>query len=125
MRRWTFVLFFLLVVYAIPINEAYPDTVVITMEYWSPYYLPSRAVTPFGDVLHVINKTSSPHTIRHDQCLGTRQCLFDTGIVRPADTVSLPPLPPGEYPYHCELHPIMRGKIIVRMPEETWGKTEN
>ena len=118
MKRWIFVLFFPFVVFATPTNEAFPDTVVITMEYWSPYYQPSRAVTPYGEVLSVVNKTASAHTIRHDNCLDSLQCLFDTGIVRPEDKVSLPPLPPGEYPYHCELHPIMRGTIIVKMPEE-------
>ena len=121
MTHWIFVLSFILLVYAMPTKEAYPDTVVITMEYWSPYYQPSRAVTPYGVVLQVINKTSSAHTIRHDQCLDNHQCLFDTGIVRPEDKVSLPPLPPGEYAYHCELHPIMRGRIIVKMPGDTGG----
>ena len=83
MKHWMFVGCLIFLISAIPLKEAYPDTVIITMEYWSPYYQPSRAVTPYGDVLHVINKTSSAHTIRHDQCLDNPQCLFDTGIVRP------------------------------------------
>lgn len=100
-------------------EEAFSEAVIITMEYWSPYYQPSEAVTSYGNVLYVINKTSSAHTIRYDQCIVNHKCLFDTGIVRPEDTISLPPLPPGVYHYHCELHPIMRGTIIVKMPEES------
>ena len=90
-----------------------PDALVITMEYWSPYYQPSKAVISYGNRLQVFNNTSSVHTIRHDECLNNTQCLFDTGIVRPNGKVFFPDLPPGEYTYHCELHPIMRGTIIV------------
>jgi len=34
----------------------------------------------------------------------------------PDGTFSIPSLPPGEYPYHCELHPVMRGTLVVVDP---------
>ena len=113
MKYWIFVFIIALFTTGIVPEEARSDAVVITMEYWSPYYQPSTAVIQHGSQLQVVNNTSSVHTIRHDDCLHSPQCQFDTGIVRPNGKISFPDLPPGEYPYHCELHPIMRGTIIV------------
>lgn len=121
MTRWPFI--FTIVISAfllngIMIEEARSDAFVITMEYWSPYYKPSKAVISYGSRLQVINNTSSVHTIRHDQCLSNAKCRFDTGIVFPNGKAMFPDLPPGQYTYHCELHPIMRGIIIVKGHEE-------
>ena len=113
MKHWLFAFIIAFFINGIMTEEARSDAFVITMEYWSPYYQPSKAVIQHGNKLQVVNNTSSIHTIRHDECLNSTQCLFDTGIVRPNGKISFPDLPPGEYTYHCELHPIMRGTIIV------------
>ena len=118
MRYWLFIFIIAFFTNGIVAEEARSDAVVITMEYWSPYYQPSKAVIQHGNQLQVVNNTSSVHTIRHDDCLHRSQCLFDTGVVRPNGRISFPDLPPGEYPYHCELHPIMRGTIIVERQVE-------
>ena len=117
MKRWHFVFILAFLFNGIMTEKAMPDALVITMEYWSPYYQPSRVVIPYGNRLQVFNNTSSVHTIRHDECLSNDQCLFDTGIVQPNSKALFPDLPPGEYTYHCELHPIMRGTIIVERHE--------
>src|SRR5919106_946457 len=92
-------------------------TVEITMGNWAPYYQPSSAVMVSGTSVRWTNPTASPHTIRHDGCLSEGPCAFDSGPVFPDNSFSLPPLAPGLYPYHCELHPVMRGMLIVDAPE--------
>jgi len=91
-------------------------TVEITLENWAPYYQPSSAVIMPGTPVRWMNPTSSPHTIRHDGCLSEGPCAFDSGPVFPDHSFSLPPIAPGLYPYHCELHPVMRGMLIVDAP---------
>ena len=86
---------------------------LITMEAWSPYYQPFTATVQPGKPIQWINPTASPHTIRHDSCLTPGACAFDSGAVLPDESYTISGLPPGRYPYHCELHPIMRGELIV------------
>lgn len=86
---------------------------LIKMENWSPYYQPFEAVVPAHTPIKWMNPTASPHTIRHDGCTGPGPCAFDSGAVPPDGTYVIPGLPPGRYPYHCEIHPIMRGDLVV------------
>ncbi len=62
------------------------------------------------------NPTATPHTITHDGCREGGACAFDSGAIRPHETFEIPGLPPGQYPYHCTLHPIMRGMVEVGIP---------
>lgn len=103
----------------VPSSPSHSDTgtVEITMENWAPYYQPSSAVIVPGTPVRWTNPTASPHTIRHDGCLSDGPCAFDSGPVFPDNSFSLPPLAPGLYPYHCELHPVMRGMLIVDAPQ--------
>jgi plastocyanin len=90
----------------------------IKMEHWPPYYYPHEAVVLAGVPIQWINATASPHTVRHDDCGRDLPCLFDSGKVDAGETYTLSGLPPGRYPYHCELHPIMGGTLIVEDPDE-------
>jgi plastocyanin len=85
----------------------------IRMEHWPPYYYPHEAVMWAGVPIQWLNATASPHTVQHDACGTDRPCMFDSGKVAPGETFTHPGLPPGRYPYHCELHPIMGGTVIV------------
>jgi len=91
-----------------------PSALTITMDSGGLYYDPVTAVATDGTTITWRNGTPSPHNIRHDGC-GRRdsECWFDSGIVRPDAAFSIAAPPPGRYPYHCELHPIMRGILIV------------
>ncbi len=89
----------------------------VTMDYWAPYYRPAQAIVPDGVSIHIVNPTSSPHTLTHDGCRMSDPCAFDTGAVQPGKEFTIPALPPGRYAYYCALHPIMRGEIIV-IPRE-------
>lgn len=99
---------------AVSASRASIGPFLITMESWSPYYEPFEAVVQPHTPIKWTNPTASPHTIRHDGCTSLGRCAFDSGAVPPDGTYIIPGLPPGRYPYHCEIHPIMRGELIVR-----------
>ena len=94
-------------------GEAMSVLSAITLDSWAPYYQPSIAVLKPGTPIHWINPTASVHTIRHDDCVGERSCAFDSGPVKPNESYVLPGLPEGRYGYHCALHPVMRGVLVV------------
>ena len=63
------------------------------------------------------NPTATEHTITHLGCLEDGSaCAFDSGVVLPGRSSTLPGLAPGHYPYICRLHPIMHGVLIVIDP---------
>jgi plastocyanin len=39
---------------------------------------------------------------------------FDTGRIRPGQAVSVTFKRPGTYVFHCQIHPFMHGKIVVK-----------
>ena len=88
----------------------------IQMESWSPYYRPEAPSVGEGTAIRWENPTATHHTVTHDGCKGEGPCLFDSGAIPPHGEYELPDLPPGLYPYHCTLHPIMRGSIVVTGP---------
>jgi plastocyanin len=102
-----------------------PAPVKVLMDYWAPYYRPVSAVVPDGGAIHIVNSTSSPHTVTHEGCRGGGTCAFDTGTVQPRTTFIIPPLPPGRYSYFCMLHPIMKGEIVVIPHDPILSHTSN
>lgn len=94
-------------------GEMRPPPVVIKMESWAPYYRPFEAEIRFQTTIQWHNLTASTHTVRHDGCAEKGPCLFDSGAVPPNGSYTISGLAPGRYPYHCELHPIMRGELVV------------
>lgn len=86
----------------------------ILMENGSPYYVPASATVTSGVPIRWENPTPTHHTVTHSDCAtDARPCLFDSGTVPPGGHFTVPGLPPGRYPYHCGIHPIMRGQLIV------------
>ncbi len=94
-------------------GEVSTGPVIINMESWAPYYRPFEAKIELPSHIRWNNPTASTHTVRHDACIKKGPCLFDSGAVPPNGSYTIQTLPPGRYPYHCELHPIMRGELIV------------
>src|ERR687888_559977 len=92
---------------------AVPAPFTITLESTSPYYEPARASVSAGSAVVWVNPTASYHTIQHDGCEDGPVCAFNSGSVPPNGRYTIEHLAPGEYPYHCELHPIMRGVLII------------
>jgi plastocyanin len=85
----------------------------IVIESASPYFEPASATVGAGSPILWENPTPSPHTVTHDTCVQDGPCAFDSGTVAPDQKFSLSGLPAGRYPYHCRLHPIMRGTLVV------------
>ncbi len=96
-----------------PTTAASPTTRIL-IEDGSPYFVPAAATVASGSPIHWENPTPTDHTITHLGCLeDDAPCRFDSGTMPPGGTFSLPGLPPGRYVYHCRIHPIMRGVLIV------------
>ncbi|HXH85352.1 cupredoxin domain-containing protein [Petrachloros mirabilis] len=106
-------------VFAICLLAAWPSTAMapytaIIIDSGSPYFVPKSATVSTGAPIRWENPTPTEHTITHMGCMEEgASCAFDSGIVMPNATFTLPGLAPGHYPYFCRVHPIMRGTIIV------------
>jgi plastocyanin len=95
-------------------TAATPPYTAIIIDSGSPYFVPKSATVPSGAPIRWDNSTATEHTITHVGCLEDgNACAFDSGIVRPNDSFTLPGLAPGRYPYLCRLHPIMHGIVTV------------
>lgn len=91
-----------------------PPYTQIVIEDSSPYFVPVTATIASGSPIRWENPTPTHHTITHNACVdNSAPCAFDSGTVAPGETYTLPGLPPGRYPYHCRIHPIMRGVLTV------------
>ena len=89
-------------------------SVQILMEDGSPYYVPVTATVASGNPVRWDNPTPTHHTVTHNGCLEEGpSCLFDSGTVPPGSQFTIPGLPAGRYGYHCRIHPIMRGMLVV------------
>lgn len=105
-----------LLVGALP-SAATPPQFLITIENGAPYFLPVSATVAADTSIRWDNPTATHHTITHDGCVSGDPCAFDSGTMAPNESYTLPPgLPPGQYPYHCQVHPIMRGVLTVTEP---------
>lgn len=95
------------------VGLAAPSVLHIQIEGFSPYYFPKTAEVSVGTPVFWENPTSSHHTITHDGCKTGGFCVFDSGSIAPNGKFGLYHLPPGRYSYHCSLHPIMQGTLVV------------
>ncbi|HYX55380.1 MAG TPA: cupredoxin domain-containing protein [Nitrososphaeraceae archaeon] len=93
----------------IPVGAATPG---------NPSYDPLSLTVKKGDVIDVVNKDSSPHTVTSGKAPDAPDAgkQFDTSIVNVGASakVATANLEPGEYDFHCAVHPFMMGKIIVQ-----------
>jgi plastocyanin len=95
-------------------TTAMPPATLITIEDGAPYFAPAKAVVATGNPIQWHNPTPTDHTVTHNGCIEDGSpCLFDSGIIAPGEQFGVPGLPPGRYPYHCRIHPIMRGTLTV------------
>lgn len=96
-----------------PTHAIAPYT-LIQMDDGSPYFTPAKATAASGTPIRWDNPTPTHHTVTHNGCIEEgAPCLFDSGTIAPGEQFDLPGLPPGRYNYHCRIHPIMRGVLIV------------
>jgi len=100
------------------------NSVEIVFQSSAPYYEPPVAVVPMGMPIRWVNATASPHSVRHDACIDEEPCPLQSIAIPPDSSFLVAPLPPGRYAYHCELHPIMRGTLLVIDSSSTPVKEE-
>jgi plastocyanin len=95
-------------------TEATVPFMQITIENGSPYFVPKSVTVSSQMAIRWDNPTPTEHTITHNGCLEDgAPCVFDSGMVLPNGTFTIPSLAPGRYPYICRIHPIMHGVITV------------
>jgi plastocyanin len=84
-----------------------------------PFFSPNQLTVFSNFPLTWENRTHEPHSIVADDCQSRSVCSFDSGIIRPDHQFVLPSLTPGLHPYHCGLHPFMRGMVIIHHPSSS------
>jgi plastocyanin len=70
-------------------------------------YQPATLQVPRGTRVVFANKSNLPHT-------ATREGSFDTGRIGPGKSAAVRFGRSGTFAYHCEIHPSMDGKIVVK-----------
>ena len=84
----------------------------------SPDFDPDTITVKKGDKITVTNKDTLPHTVTS----GTGPSdpnnakQFDTSIIEAGATADIDTtnINPGQYPFHCTVHPYMTGKLVVQ-----------
>ena len=90
-----------------------------------PFYSPPSISLQVGQAVKWQNQSMQPHTITHDGCSLGEKCAFHSGHLHPGEQFSVRDLTPGIYPYHCNIHPFMRGVIVVdRKTLQNFSATE-
>ena len=69
---------------------------------------PPQISVPTGTIVSWTNEDSIQHTVTSDE-----EGLFDAGPISPGDTFENVFDTPGEYGYHCAIHPFMTGRVMV------------
>ncbi len=69
-------------------------------------FKPATLTTSPGAKVRFANTSGTAHT-------ATRKGSFDTGRVKPGKSVTVRFNRKGTFPYHCKIHPFMKGKIVV------------
>jgi plastocyanin len=69
---------------------------------------PPQISVPTGTIVSWTNEDSIQHTVTSDE-----EGLFDAGPISPGDTFEDAFDTPGEYGYHCAIHPFMTGRVMV------------
>jgi len=84
----------------------------------NPAYSPATLTVSKGEVITVSNDDTAPHTVTSGASPGEPDAgqLFDTSIIMAAGTADIDTstIDPGEYPFHCTVHPFMTGTLTVQ-----------
>jgi plastocyanin len=72
-------------------------------------FAPASLTVKSGAKVTVTNDDSTAHTATADD--GNS---FDTGTLDPGSSQAISVSKPGSYAYHCNIHPFMKGTIVVR-----------
>ncbi len=82
------------------------DPFLVRME--DNVFIPQELAVPAGTTVTWINAGADDHTIV------AADLSFDSGVIKPGQSWQRLFEAPGEYPYICDLHENMAGKILVQ-----------
>jgi plastocyanin len=102
---WLVALCFLTVLVAVPTAGARGNQQAVSIQNFA-FNPPNITITP-GTTVTWTNNDSAPHTVTADD--GS----FDSETLQPGESFSLRFDSAGTFPYHCEIHPFMKGSITV------------
>ena len=71
-------------------------------------FVPKFISIPIQSIVTWTNDDSIQHTVTSDE-----EGLFDSGPLSPGDTIDNAFDTPGEFGYHCSIHPWMTGRVMV------------
>ena len=71
-------------------------------------FVPKFISIPIQSIVTWTNHDSISHTVTSDE-----EGLFDSGPLSPGDTIDNAFDTPGEFGYHCSIHPWMTGRVMV------------
>jgi len=104
-----------------PASKASPDTLTIpagASTQGNPAYDPATITVKKGTVITVKNDDTAPHTATNGDGPNDANAgkLFDTSIIMPGEsgTIDTSKLTAGNYPFHCTVHPYMKGTLVVQ-----------
>jgi plastocyanin len=84
----------------------------------NPAYTPATLTVKKGDVVTVTNTDTAPHTATNGATPDAPDSakLFDTSLIMPGKSAQIKTdtLAPGDYPFHCTVHPYMKGTLTVK-----------
>ena len=76
-------------------------------------YEPDAISVAVGTKITFTNEDSAPHTATSGQPPGA-DGVFDTGNLTKGESKSVTVAKAGTFAYYCELHPFMKGTVIVK-----------
>jgi len=110
---------------SVPMGFAVPGNSQIWVLDREPFYSPPSVTLQAGQSIHWQNQSMQSHTITHDSCGERYGCAFHSGHLHPGEGFTVRDLGAGTYPYHCNIHPFMRGVIVIdQEPIRNYHSTE-
>jgi plastocyanin len=76
-------------------------------------YVPDAITVAIGTKITFTNQDTAPHTATSGQPPGA-DGVFDTGNLTQGESKSVTVTEAGTFAYYCELHPFMKGTVIVK-----------
>lgn len=70
---------------------------------------PTQVTVKRGTMVTWKNEDGVPHTVTGEP----DGVMIDSGSIAPGDEFAYTFEAPGEYLYHCSIHPDMKGKVVV------------
>jgi plastocyanin len=122
MKIFISTLIIIILVVGLSMNPTITTTIIPVQSQGDSVYIVPRAADPNNDQSFVpkfisipiqsivtwTNDDSIQHTVTSDE-----EGLFDSGPLSPGDTIDNAFDTPGEFGYHCSIHPWMTGRIMV------------